>query len=633
MRITGALVLLLALLGGLFGCSSSNGVLPSNEQPQNTLNETTIIGAFDMRYDEDSETLITEPTRDANYHMRVGQYIRNLEVSILSWDIATRIMTVEITVENGTDIDVNDVRCIIPRLGDKKLLNADDYTKLFDSQTPPQANPFRAYAKDEVNRKFWGNYADPDQYIKSEIFVVYFPDEIYATFFFTASIWGNAGEPYEINVINQTGTLYESSGSVDLDVEVLHWKNITASNVLIESNPVTGGDVPFISTGPTDWTVSITNDSGAEPGEYPIWIAAYSEGVPYALYDTITVEVLPDLTTDWSDPIPVALEPGLDEILPRVIIRGNEYWIIYTDGTDVMAKVSDDGGASWALSAILGTASYINRLHAVLGNDNRIYVQYQSTENKYNYNSQYGDSGWSPPVVLSYHGMTVMPYSCDFGVGADGFLYSMTTGSWSTFGFRSVNPYDISAWLNDPIEAMYNGLYSKFDGFVQNAAMPKFFYIHEDTSLDYAWYDAGWQKATLYTGAETLNGPAIAPESDGPIHGAMSKYDGTSYSYEYFRYESWPPLLHQITILENGIGTEGYMSVTSDMDHVAILYDADGTVSCSESLDGGMTINNVDVLASDSTYSHIRKDSAGGKLIAAYAKMEDGDYNIYIRIK
>ena len=90
---------------------------------------------------------------------------------------------------------------------------------------------------------------------------------------------------------------------------------------------------------------------------------------------------------------------------------------------------------------------------------------------------------------------------------------------------------------------------------------------------------------------------------------------------------------NQTVIVEDYIDGAGYMSVTADWNHVSLLYDANEIVSCMESQDGGLTFGDAEILATDSTYSHIRIDSANDKLIAAYAKFEDGNYNIYVRIK
>jgi len=528
-----------------------------------------------------------------------------------------------------------DVRMIMDAAtSDYRLGNADGYWELWDTWGEPR-NPFVAFAKDEPQRRFAGgarhermvdfHYA-PGHLIFSEILVVV-----------DASWPGNAEEPYEIGDIQQSGTLYEDGGSVDVTVEVLDWQDVTAYEVIIEANPITGGDVSLTQTDPTHWEATITNDMGTHAGDYELWIAAYDETAPDAMYNKFVVQVFPP-QPPWSDPILVSGEPGVDEILPRVVLCENEYWIIYTDGASALARNSTDGGYTWSDPMVIGGYAGIDTIHAVLGGDNGIYVQYQTSAAKYTYLSAYYDGPWEPPVQTSYHGMTLPPYSCDLGVGADGYIYDMTTGDLSAFGFRSDNPYSIASWTDDPIESFYNAVYSINDGFVQQATTPKFFFVHENTQLDYAWYDDGWDKAPAMTGTDTLIEPAIAPESDGPYHGVMGIDHGTDYEVVYFRYDSWPPTAAHTVSLVAGLAQEPiFHSISVENDVVSVLFDADGEVRYIESTDGGDTFGTPDALGGGGggvfAYSHVRHDTHGPAVVAAYAKEEDGDYNIYVQLK
>lgn len=643
MRYIGFLLFTATIILMIMGCSSTGtSTAPEMENDRTYSSAHAVWGVFDLSWDGVSDKMAVSQNRQLAVHYNITPMLNHhhITIYITGWDPVGKIMTLDVTLENPVDLDGYDVRGIITNVGNAVLVNPDDYTKLFDFSDPPVANPFRAFAKDEVNRKFWGNYAQPDQYIKTEIFEIYFPDMIYAIYFVTAAWPGNAPEPYDIVDIQQSGTLYETSGSLNVTIEVLDWQDVTAYDVVIEANPVTVNDVHLTQADATHWETTITNDGGVSAGEYEVWVAAYDEGESYALYNKFIIEVEEDLPPwDWSDPILISGETGVDEILPRIALLDDEYWVIYTEGTAAVGRNSTDGGQTWSAPTTIGTYDYIDTIHAVVGGDNGIYIQYQHSYEKYTYVSKYNGASWEPPVETSYHALTTQPWSCDLGIGADGYLYDMTTGGWSTYGFRSNGPYDISTWTSDIIESFYNGVYSINDGFVQQATTPKFFFVHEDTELDYAWYDGGWDKAAAMTGDETLIEPAIAPETDGPYHGVIGIDKGTSYDVEYFRYDDWPPSTAHTISLAIGLTEEPvFHSISVDGDIVSILYDADGEVRYAESTDGGDSFD-ADVIlgggggSGGCAYSHIRHDPDAQKIVAVYGVMESGDYNIYARIK
>ena len=622
-----------------FGCSSGNQLTSPTQEEISPYSEPMILGAFNLSWDGVSDMLEVAPDRQLEAHHNITPLIvpKNISFQVLSWNPTTRVMTVKVTIKNPTSLDVYDVRGILTNLGAKKLLNADDYTKLFDKNVPPVANPFRAFAKDEVNRKFWGKYADPSQYIKSEIYEIYFPSDFNISYLITAAWPSNAPEPYDIFNIAQVGALYKSSGSLEIFCEVADWQDITADHVVLEGNPVTGGNVNFVREDTILWNATITNSGNAPVGDYEAWIAAYDVKFAYPLYNKTTIHVYPD-ATGWSDPILVA-GTGSNEILPRIVLRKDDYWIIYSDGTSALSKYSTDDGLNWsAVPQTIGGYANIDTLHAVEGLDTCIYVQYQNSDSKYITLSKYDGSAWAAPVSTSYHGMTLPPYSCDLGLDVDGYIYDMLGDDWSALGFRSAAPYDISVWNSDPIESFYNAIYSVNDGFVQNVDMPKFFFVHEGTELDYAWYNGAWQKAAARTGTDTLIEPAIAPESDAPYHGLVTVYDGVDYELEYFRYDTWPPVSEFTYLISEDLSGPGFSSISIKGDMISILFDVNGEIHYVESPDGGITFSAEEVLGGGAgggtcAYSHVRIDRFSGKVVAAYSEEESGSYNIYIRMK
>jgi hypothetical protein len=638
-RFSPAILLVLISLA-IFGCSSSSQTTAPGDNNSGLLAQTEnsqVIASGLFNWDGKSDSLSVEFDRanEAHYNVTYVLYPGNFYINIVDFDLISRVMTVDVTLNNPTLLDVYDMRVILQNLGAKKLMNPDDYTKMFDRNTPPVANPFKAYAKDEAQRKFWNKDSAPEHHIKTETFEIYFPtDNFSVPFIITVSWPSNASEPYDIENIQVSGALFETSGVLDASCDVYDWQDVTADFVIIENNPVTGSDVEMLKTGTTKWEAAIANTGGAAPGTYEAWIAAYDSGDNYALYNRISMTVQSD-TTGWGDPIVVTEVDNLNEILPRIVLRGDQIWIIYTNGTDCLAKYTTDDGMTWNGPVTIGSFPGIDTIHAVLGGDNGIYVQYQTSNNKNLYISKYDGTSWSTPALTTYHALTVEPYSCDLGIDSSGYVYDMLGDAWSAFGFMSTYPNEATDWTDHRIASFFNAVYSINDGFVQWADEAKFFFVHEETDLIYAWHNTLWNKNTAMSGTEKLIEPAIAPESDLPYHGVMTVDYGSNFNLEYFRFDSTPPSTPQRTTIYQFHGNNIFHSISVDGDKVSIAYDADGDVLYAESLDGGDTFTTwADTLsAGDSMYSHVRRDQAAGKVVAAYAKKFGTDYDIYIRIK
>jgi hypothetical protein len=400
--------------------------------------------------------------------------------------------------------------------------------------------------------------------------------------------------------------------------------------VIIEANPVTGGDVHLTQIDETHWQTTIYNIGGVLTGDYDVWVAAWDTAASDALYNTFTIEIGSDVP-EFGDPILVSGEPGVDEILPRIVYRAGEVWIFYTDGTDIIARTSLNAGASWSAPTVIDSYG-----------DNGVYVQYQKSDDKKTYIMAYQGGVWNGPVQPNIMGMTTQPFSCDFGIQSDGTLLDMWTGSMSMFGFHTTSPYDINTFNLDNIQPFYNAVYSINGGFVQSVDIPKMFYIHDDYTLDFAWYAEEspgvftWSKIAAYTSPGRLIEPAVAPESDMPYHLVIAKDTGGTYEVAYYRFNALPPDLPHIVLLESGLATEPvFHSISYEEGIVSILYDADGEVRYVESSNGGDTFSDSVVLGNGGVgaynYSHVRNDPFSTDLIAAYTKEESGDYNIYIQ--
>ena len=639
MRFKAACILIIALLAVTIGCTKEGNVTvpdPVTTEPQSVGHQ--IWGAYDIIWDGISDTLEFVPNRSSVFHIDVTPFFmpEHVSMTIINYDPVAKVFTLDVTIDNPFPVNGFDVRGIVDNLGTGALLNPDDYTKLFDTDIPPVANPFRAFAKDEDHRTLYSRFSMPEKHIKSEIYELYLPGPITATLLLEASWPENCAEPYDIVSIDVVGEIVELTGSLDVTVEVLDWQNVTAADVVIEANSVTVTDVHLTQISDTKWTATILNVGGVGPGNYEAWVAAWDATANDALYNKFIITV--GGTSTWNEPILVSGEPGVDEILPRIVQRPGEVWIIYTNGNEELSRTSFDGGMTWSPPSSIGGYAGIDTLHAVEGQDHGIYVQYQRSGVKTTYVTAYQGGMWQTPIVNNLMGLTTSPYSCDLGISHNGFLFDMWTGDWSMFGFHSDYVYDLSSWTFDNIETFYNCVYSINDGFVQQAGTPKLFYIHDETTLDFgSWDGSVWNRGAAFNSTDRLIEPAVAPESDDPYHIVVATDRGSYYELQYVQFTSWPPAFFTSSTLESSLAIEPvFHSISAEGPHLSILYDADGEVRYVESNDGGINFSPYETLGSGGNtymYSHIRQDPYTNAIVAAYAKEESGDYNIYVQFK
>lgn len=624
-----------ALVFLLMGCSGSSPMLPgSTDQAGITSSDSDyqiwMSGTMILNNDGETGSLV-ERTSELNYNITglLGSGCPGGCFHFRIVGIVGTVLEVELTIENPASLQPYDVRLVYENLYGKTVMNPDSYTDMF--YPAMTVMPFTAFATDDPNRAF---PIGPGGVDTQTLFLDYPGGSSPSIdYMIVAHLPGNTREPYEINGMQQDGILTPAGGHAELSCYVLDHQD-DVRYVAVDTSPLTGSYVLLTAdaSDPGRYFKHISNLVNAPAGIYTLLIMATSPNPQkVATYNYIDVEVTEQV--GWSDPIPVAIDTSLSEILPRLVLRDSDYMVIYSDGTDALSKSSADFGYTWDSPLTIGTYAEIDTMHAVKGGDGNVYVQYQRSPDKNLYNSKFDGTSWAEPVNTTYHAMTVAPYSCDLGVDSSGYLYTMLAGDWSTFGFRSVNPYDISTWADDGIESFYNGVYSMNDGFVQWADVPKFFFVHEGNQLDYAWYESGWSKAALRVEeSTTLIEPAIAPESDGPYHGVITVFDGTDYAIQYFRYDTLPPTAEHTVMLETGLIDRMHSSISVNGNLVAILYDADDEVRYVESTDGGNTFGPATVLSAG-YYSHVRIDPLKGKVIAAYAVEESGNMNIYVRIK
>ena len=279
------LILTLIMLAGCSGNGTNPTVPAKDTAPLPALSEADTIGhnlAGFWLADFDLGNMTAEiiPQRFPDLHYRTSV---KLTIVITGWNSTTGVLDLDVIIKNTTGYDVYDLRLIIytDDIG-HMLLYPDGWTPLFDLTGGSSINPFKAYAKGEINRKFAAN-ASYTEHLK-----IYFPDKkltpVTIRWGVEASFPGNCTEPYSIAKLAQTDN--------KVDVEVLDWQN-DVNRVLMIAPNITGDlfDDFSYQSGNT-WTVTIANNMGVSAGDYNVLIAALSAGsASLPLYNYITVHV------------------------------------------------------------------------------------------------------------------------------------------------------------------------------------------------------------------------------------------------------------------------------------------------------------------------------------------------------
>ena len=280
-----------------FGCSGgrNNSAIESpvatdlNGIPMSDDNGNACLwGMWQIEFDTENLTASIEPMRDSFVQYNVTPYIPKPEIKIISFSPITRIMDVEVKIKNSYSISGYDVRGILYTNNNGLMVtNADDWTAYFDRPGGQPINPFKAFAKSEVNRKFAGLSNHTERYS------VYLPNPpgsvVYAV---TASFPSNCDEPYSIDNLTQS-ELFDSVGSTAwVQVDVLDWQN-DVNHVFLSASAITGQ--PLLSLnyqGGNTWGNSIINSAGASAGTYQCIIVAGSanSGMVF-LYDVAKIVV------------------------------------------------------------------------------------------------------------------------------------------------------------------------------------------------------------------------------------------------------------------------------------------------------------------------------------------------------
>jgi hypothetical protein len=270
--------------------------IPVSENNENSSNRT-LWGMWSVDFNVESMnslgiakglSLQAEPSRELSAHFNITSLIPPPGIVVNSYDPLTNIVDVDFTISNPYSFSGYDVRLIIfvDSVG-HKLVNADDWTGLYDIAQGWPINPFKAYSKQEPNRIFYAHSQ------RTENLHIYLPGgNPSVTFAVDASYPGNCGEPYEICNFYQD-PLYDTVGaSANIAITVRDWQSDTDA-VNLYCPEITGVTlVPFVKIDTETWEMDLVNETGASEGDYTGFILATSAGSgALTLYDEVTITV------------------------------------------------------------------------------------------------------------------------------------------------------------------------------------------------------------------------------------------------------------------------------------------------------------------------------------------------------
>jgi hypothetical protein len=190
-----------------------------------------------------------------------------------------------------------DVRGILYTDNDgHELRNPDNWTGLFDIPGGESINPFKAYAKDNINRMF----SCPE----FEHYLIYIPQPPkYETIRYAADVSypGNCKEPYEIVNFHQDDILSSTGSSGNVFIDVHDWQN-DANKVSMQAPGLTGDNwVDFTHLTGDTWGLLLSNDTSVGAGYYQATIKATSSGSgTLALYVKVTITISSAPSEGWA---------------------------------------------------------------------------------------------------------------------------------------------------------------------------------------------------------------------------------------------------------------------------------------------------------------------------------------------
>jgi len=279
------------------GCSggSPGPVVPGFDSPGLTgASDTTghsIWGAWEFEVNPDTLDVTVQKMRNAEIHFDVTSFlippscVDCINLEVIDVDLSQFLFSVRVILKNPTPVNGFDVRGIVHVKSGQQLVNADNWTALYDIPDDMLRNPFQAFAKEKASRAFVGGSSGSATYR-----LVLPPGNMAVSYVVEASYPDNCPEPYEMKIINGIDFLADNAVYSDmLKVTVNDWQGDIAYVQLDMAS--LGVMTPLDLTKSGDlWQVQVTNSGGAAPGFYTAWLQTASTMGP-VLYEPIEIEV------------------------------------------------------------------------------------------------------------------------------------------------------------------------------------------------------------------------------------------------------------------------------------------------------------------------------------------------------
>jgi len=286
----------------IFGCSSSEinpvspGAVPEtrNIPGDKASNERFLWGEWILQFDISTLEVTATPARTAFAHYNVTNKLLPpvcddcLTIELISFNPAQHRISAKVALKNDTSLTGYDVRCIlVTNTEGLRVLNADGYTKLWDDGGDIEINPFKAFATNNLHRKFspgegharicelsYSTFAD-----LSDIAVVV-----------DASWPTNCKEPYEIGELEQDEPLPTNGGSVEITLPVRDWQ-FNVSEAFVDASPIGGDVIELAYDQGYEWIGMIETTQHNLPGKYLLLAWAGSQETSLELYDYVGLNI------------------------------------------------------------------------------------------------------------------------------------------------------------------------------------------------------------------------------------------------------------------------------------------------------------------------------------------------------
>jgi hypothetical protein len=257
-------------------------------------------GSFEI--DLDSQTISTVEPRQSDFVYDITGFLPDkcpggcFRFAIIS--IVDTVFEIELTLENPIAIQAYDLRVVYLDTFNKTVLNPDSYTDFMG--TPINGIfPFTAFMKESPERAF---PIGPGA-IDTETLFLDFPSGLSSlvSYAITASLPSNAGEPYEIGGMSQSGMLTPSGGSATISCSVDDHQD-DVSSVFLDAILFTGTPVEMLPVGSSVFEVEISNTEGAPIGAYNQLMMALSPNAQnISTYNYVEISVSNEAKTIYVD--------------------------------------------------------------------------------------------------------------------------------------------------------------------------------------------------------------------------------------------------------------------------------------------------------------------------------------------